>query len=70
MTATGMARPTSATFRDYLQTLPDELLESVSEDYAWLASLAFHDGARSADFRRRREWCQEECVRRGVFLTL
>jgi hypothetical protein len=70
MTATGMARPTSATFRDYLQSLPDELLASVAEDYAWLASLAFHDGARSADFQRRREWCREECARRGVPLAI
>jgi hypothetical protein len=66
MTATGTARSPSAAFRDYLQSLPDELLESVVEDYVWLASLAFHDGARNADFQRRREWCREECARRGV----
>ena len=64
MTATDMTPP--AAFRDYLQSLPDELLESVAEDYAWLASLAFHDGARSADFQRRRDWCREECARRSV----
>jgi hypothetical protein len=70
MTATDLSRPPSATFRDYLQSLPDELLESVAEDYAWLASLAFHDGSRSADFERRREWCREECLRRGIPLAL
>jgi len=70
MTVTEMANPPSATFRAYLQSLPDELLESVAEDYACLASLAFHDGSRSADFERRREWCREECVRRGIPLTL
>ena len=64
MAATGTAGPTSATFRDYLQSLPDELLASVAEDYAWLASLTFHDATRSAEFRRRRDWCREECVRR------
>jgi len=69
MTATAMARPPSGAFRDYLQSLPDELLESVAEDYVWLASLAFHDGARVAEFERRREWCREECARRGVPLT-
>jgi len=69
MTATGMERPPSAIFRDYLQSLPDELLASVAEDYAWLASLAFHDGARRADFQRRRQWCREECTRRGVRLA-
>jgi hypothetical protein len=68
MIATGIAPPPSATFRDYLHSLPDELLESVTEDYSWLASLAFHDGARSAEFRRRRQWCREECARRGVLL--
>ncbi len=67
MTATGMARPTSATFRKYLQSLPDELLECVAEDYIWLSSLAFHDGSRHTDFERRREWCREECARRGWY---
>jgi hypothetical protein len=57
----------SATFRRYLQTLPDELLASVTEDYIWLASLDFREEAgRDAEFRRRRECCLEECSRRGV----
>jgi hypothetical protein len=57
----------SATFRQYLQTLPSELLACVTEDYIWLASLDFHEEAgRDADFRRRRECCREECSRRGV----
>ena len=50
------------TFRDYLQSLPEDLLESVTEDYVWLAGLALDEG----NFRRRRECCREECERRGV----
>jgi hypothetical protein len=71
MTATtDIAPPASETFRDYLQSLPDELLRSVAEDYAWLATLAFHNGARKAEFQRRREWCRAECARRGVPILL
>ncbi len=70
MTATDTIAPPSATFRDYLRSLPDDLLRSVAEDYIWLASLAFHDGARRADFERRRECCREECGRRGVPLAV
>jgi len=55
----------SATFRSYLRSLPYELLESVTEDYVWLAGLVF-GGERTAEFRRRRECCREECARRGV----
>ena len=51
-------------FRDYLQTLPEDLLENVSEDYVWLARLGF-DGNPGAEFLRRRECCREECLRRG-----
>jgi hypothetical protein len=53
------------TFRNYLESLPDELLESVTEDYVWLSGLNFN-AARTADFRRRRECCREECLRRGL----
>jgi len=54
------------TFRDYLRMLPYELLESVTEDYVWLSGLHFDSEERSAEFRRRRECCREECARRGA----
>lgn len=54
-----------AIFRGYLRSLPYDLLESVTGDYVWLAALKFSE-ARRADFRKRRECCREECVRRGV----
>jgi hypothetical protein len=54
------------TFRGYLESLPDDLLESVTEDYVWLAELRFEESPRHTDFRRRRECCREECARRGV----
>jgi len=60
-----MKRCDSATFRDYLRSLPDELLESVSEDYMWLSDLDFKDEP-AAEFRRRRDCCREECLRRGT----
>ena len=53
-----------ASFRQYLSSLPDELLESVSQDYVWLSGLAF-ESAPAAEFQRRRECCREECIRRG-----
>ena len=53
------------TFRSYLEFLPDELLESVTEDYVWLSGLNFR-ADRAAEFRRRREYCREECLRRGL----
>jgi len=55
----------SAAFRDYLRSLPSELLESVSEDYVWLSGLDFQRQT-AAEFVRRRECCREECARRGV----
>jgi hypothetical protein len=55
----------SATFRDYLRSLPDELLESVSEDYLWLSGLVF-EKKPAAEFQKRREYCRQECVRRGA----
>jgi hypothetical protein len=51
-------------FRQYLETLPAELLEHVSEDYIWLSSLGLEE-ACAAEFVRRRECCRAECVRRG-----
>jgi hypothetical protein len=50
------------TFRQYLQSIPEELLESVTEDYVWLAGLTFDD---PIDFLQRRECCRQECARRG-----
>lgn len=50
-------------FREYLQSLPDELLECVSEDYVWLAAMDF---GPNSDFPKRKECCREECFRRGV----
>ena len=61
-----MERDAFATFREYLGALPDDLLESVTEDYVWLAGLVFDEIPRHTDFRRRRECCREECGRRGV----
>ena len=61
-----MERERLATFRKYLQSLPEELLESVTADYVWLAGLTFDQGAQSTNFVERRECCREECARRGV----
>ena len=55
-----------ATFRAYLEALPDDLLESVTKDYVWLAELGFEESQWHTDFRGRRECCREECARRGV----
>lgn len=55
----------SATFRNYLESLPSDLLESVTEDYVWLSGLAFN-GEQDAEFDRRRECCRAECLRRGM----
>ena len=59
-----MGRDPSDTFRNYLQSLPEELLESVTEDYVWLAGLTLDRSPH--DFLRRRECCREECARRGA----
>ncbi len=56
-----MGRDGSETFRDYLQSLPEELLESVTEDYVWLSGLALDEG----EFTRRRDCCRTEWERRG-----
>ena len=50
-----------AIFREYLRSLPEELLDSVTEDYVWLAGLDLDDG----DFLRRRECCRDEWASRG-----
>jgi hypothetical protein len=61
-----MERDAFAEFRKYLEALPDDLLESVTEDYVWLAGLVFEESQRHTDFDGRRECCREECARRGV----
>jgi hypothetical protein len=54
------------TFRDYLESLPEDLLESVTEDYVWLAGLGLDREGGSTDFLARREACRAECARRGA----
>jgi hypothetical protein len=61
-----MGREPLETFRNYLQSLPEELLESVTEDYVWLAGLALERDGHSTDFLQRRECCRRECARRGA----
>jgi hypothetical protein len=51
-------------FRDYLRTIEDELLEAVTADYMWLASQT-DDEQPESRFHWRRSACHEECVRRG-----
>jgi len=60
-----MATRESAPFRSYLESLPAELLEAVTEDYVWLSGMVF-DRERDGEFRSRRECCREECLRRGM----
>ena len=60
-----MGRDSLETFRDYLQSLPEELLESVTEDYVWLEGLTFEPNTH-ANFLQRRECCREEWARRGA----
>jgi hypothetical protein len=61
-----MGRDPGGTFRDYLQSLPDSLLENVTEDYVWLAGLVLQPSRHGTDFVKRRECCRAECLRRGV----
>jgi hypothetical protein len=61
-----MGRDAFATFCEYLEALPDDLLESVTEDYVWLADVVFEESQGHTDFRGRRECCRAECARRGV----
>jgi hypothetical protein len=51
-------------FRDYLQHIEDELLESVTADYIWLANQS-EDQSPYSRFYWRRNACREECARRG-----
>ena len=51
-------------FRRYLESIPDDLLAEVTEDFRWLAS-AFADERAAEDFRQRMRFCSEECARRG-----
>ncbi|HUB77506.1 MAG TPA: hypothetical protein VMB03_01850 [Bryobacteraceae bacterium] len=53
-------------FSDYLRSLPDDLLESVAEDYVWLAGLDLESEGHPTDFVERREACRAECARRGT----
>jgi len=61
-----MERDSGEKFRQYLQSLPDTLLENVTEDYVWLAGLVLEPGGHGTDFVERRECCRAECLRRGV----
>ena len=51
-------------FREYLRTLPDPLLASVTQDYMWLADLPFRKGVLRTGLQLRRECCLEECAHR------
>ena len=61
-----MGRDSLQTFREYLQALPEELLENVTEDYVWLSGLPLDRGCQPPDYIQRRECCREECCRRGA----
>jgi hypothetical protein len=61
-----MACHALAIFRAYLESLPEDLLTTVTADYVWLAEAFRDDGERGADFGMRRECCRQECIRRGV----
>lgn len=61
-----MGPPGSDVFCEYLRSLPEDLLESVTQDYVWLAGLKFDECGHSAEFVRRRECCRQECQRRGL----
>lgn len=55
----------AAGFREYLRTLPDDLLASVTQDYVWLADLDLPRAVRG-DCERRRDFCRAECTARGA----
>ena len=59
-----MTKQEQDAFREYLQHIEDELLESVSADYIWLAAQSDEQSPYSR-FRWRRSACREECARRG-----
>ena len=50
-------------FREYLKTIEDDLLESVTADYIWLAAQYGGDEPGNR-FDWRRGACREECGRR------
>ena len=59
-----LTREEQDVFREYLRSIEDELLASVSADYIWLASQT-EDEQPESRFQWRRAACQEECSRRG-----
>lgn len=54
----------STSFRDYLTSLPDDLLTSLTRCYIWLASLRFTVGRYPTGLDLRRDCCLAECARR------
>ena len=61
-----MARQTELTnFRNYLSTLPDHLLSTLTQCYIWLADLRVSKGKRPTGLALRRNCCLAECARRG-----
>jgi hypothetical protein len=53
-------------FREYLRTLPDDLLAGVTQDYMWLTDLPFKKGPLRTGLQLRRDCCLEECALRRV----
>lgn len=51
-------------FRNYLGSLPDDLLTSLTRCYIWLASLRFTVGRYPTGLDLRRDCCLAECARR------
>ena len=54
-----------ARFEEYLRSLPDGLLASLTRCYVWLAGLRFTEGKEPTGLDVRRDCCLEECLRRG-----
>ena len=54
-----------ARFEEYLRSLPDGLLASLTRCYVWLAGLRFSEGKAPTGLDQRRDCCLEECLRRG-----
>src|SRR5438034_1156922 len=65
-----MERDPLATFRGYLQSLPEDLLESVTEDYVWLAGLTLERGAHAAVLRSSTNSPSGCLAARGYFKIL
>jgi hypothetical protein len=51
-------------FRNYLSSLPDDLLTSLTRCYIWLAGLRFTEGKFPTGLDLRRDCCLDECARR------